>query len=173
MLEYSRAEVVGLHPLFGPETSGSDPRVAVCPGRGRAGLDWITGILLREGYGIKLLEAREHDRLMGFVQAANHLSTLTLALSITRSGLDLQEIADVATETFRERLDRIRSIVSQPSNLFASLLMDNPEAGNPLELYVKSLEELSQIVGRNDKKAFGAVFALLRQVFTQGEVISS
>jgi len=173
MLAYSRSDVVGLHPLFGPESCGSHPRVAVCPGRGREGQDWITGVLLCEGYGIKILEAKEHDRLMGIVQAANHLSTLTLALSIARSGLGLQEIADVATETFRERLDRIRSIVGQPADLFASLLMDNPEAANPIALYASSFEELSRIAGGSDRNGFGDLFELLRQFFVESEVTSS
>ena len=166
MLEYSRAEVVGLHPLFGPDvTSGLSLRIAVCPGRGETGLNWLLKIFRDSKFGVTILSAEEHDRIMGLIQGVNHFSTIALALTISRSGLDLKDLENCSTQTFKHRLDRIRSILVQPEELFESLLIDNTHAGEYIDQYLQSVSELSKVTGRKDKKAFGDIFHMLRDVF--------
>lgn len=166
MLKYSRAEVVGVHPLFGPEArSQSGLRIALCPGRGESGLTWIKGIFLDEGFMVTVIEPDKHDRMMGLIQGVNHFSNLTLALCISHSGFELEELENVSTQTFIQRLDRIRSIMEQPAGLFGSLLMDNPAAGEFIDQYLESVERLIRITRDGDKKAFGAFFESLKKVF--------
>ncbi len=166
MIEYSRAEVVGAHPLFGPDTaSGPEQRVAVCPGRGERGLGWLLGVLRSVGSRVTILSPERHDHLMGLVQGVNHFSTLALALCIRQSGLAFEELLECSTQTFRHRLDRIRAITEQQSELFESLLMDNPPAAEFIDQYLKAAGELAMIIRTKDSAAFGGVLEMLKEIF--------
>jgi prephenate dehydrogenase len=170
MLEHSGAQVVGLHPLLGPEAGfNSGGRVVVCPGRGETGLSWITQVLRESGLTPVYLDAEEHDRMMGLIQGANHFSTLALALTVGRSGFEVSNLSRCATETFRERLERIRFMMEQPVELFGSLLMDNPAAAECSKQYLEGARGLLEIIMTKDTQAFGDVFASLRETFGPGK----
>ena len=167
MLKYSRAQVVGIHPLFGPDIiPEGDLRVAICPGRGKNGLNWITGVLQDEGLKVSLIEAEEHDRIMALIQTVNHFSTLTLAICISDSGFELKDLVNLSTRTFLERLDRIRAIIAQPAELFRSLLMENTAATEFIEKYRESMGQLIRITRDEDREAFNELFEGLKEVFS-------
>jgi prephenate dehydrogenase len=170
MLGHSAAQVVGLHPLLGPEAGfNSGGRVVVCRGRGESGLAWITHVLEKSGLTPVYLDAEEHDRMMGLIQGAHHFSTLALALAVSRSGFELSDLSRCATETFRERLDRIRFMMEQPVELFGSLLMDNPAAAEFSERYLEAARRLLEIFRSKDKQAFADLFLSLRETFEPGD----
>ena len=180
MLRYSSAEVVGMHPLFGPDSAArnSNLRVVVCPGRGKQGLGWLRNILRQAGLGVTTLSAEEHDRIMGLVQGVNHFSTLVLALCIQRSGISLEDLLNCSTQTFGRRLDRIISIMGQPSGLFGSLLMETSSAKGFIARYMNAAEELTKVISGKDRETFERVFETLKQFFVQDrgvekEVISA
>jgi prephenate dehydrogenase len=167
MLRYSRAEIVGAHPLFGPDiTSHSGLKVIVCPGRGERGLGWLKGILQDSGLKVTVLSPEKHDHIMGLIQGVNHFSTLALASCIIGSGLKLEDVLNCSTQTFNDRIERIRSVLEQPADLFGSLLMDNPEADEFIDVYLQAVEELVQIIRQRDKAAFGKLFESLKRVFS-------
>lgn len=174
MLKYSRAEVVGGHPLFGPEERHpTGQRMAICPGRGERGLEWLRGFLEKAGIKVVVMDPGEHDRIMGLIQGVNHFSALALGLCISRSGFSFDEVLNCSTQTFKRRLDRIRAIVEQPSELFESLLMDNPGAGEFIEQYRDAVEGMIEITRKGDIGAFKGVFKSLKAFLTidgEGEV---
>lgn len=166
MLCYSRAQVVGCHPLFGPaDASGVGLRVAVCPGRGRDGLNWLTGILNDAGLAVTIISPERHDHMMGLIQGVNHLSTLALGLCISRSGLTLDELLNCSTQTFTKTLDRIRTMIKQPAWLFGSLLMDNPRALEFMDQYSNAASELIGMIKEKDRASFEQVFNDLKAFF--------
>jgi len=170
MLKYSRAEVVGVHPLFGPDIlPESEPAIAICPGRGEKGLKWISGIFLSEGFRISHLDPEEHDRMMGLIQGVNHFSTLSLAFCIRGSGFRMEDLRRASTLTFDERLNRIRSLIGQQAELFGSLLTDNPYAMDFIRQYRASVEALFRIIREKDKKAFEEQFESLKSFFDDHE----
>ncbi|HVO84988.1 MAG TPA: prephenate dehydrogenase [Syntrophobacteria bacterium] len=170
MLAHSTAQVVGLHPLLGPEAGfNSGGRVVVCPGRGESGLAWITRVLQGSALTPLYLDAEEHDRMMGLIQGANHFSTLALALTVNRSGFEAHTLTQYATETFRERLERIRFMMEQPVELFGSLLMDNPAAVEFSEEYLEGARRLLEVCRSKDKQAFANLFTSLRETFAAGK----
>jgi prephenate dehydrogenase len=177
MLQYSRAEVVGAHPLFGPEeehTAGQ--KVAICPGRGERGLKWLTGILEKTGIRVVVMDPEEHDRIMGLTQGLSHFSTLALALCISRSGFSLDDVLRCATQNFKRRLDRIGAMAEQPSELYESLLMANPASGEFIEQYEYAVEKMMGIIRKGDRRTFRGLFHSLKDFFKanqKGEVISS
>ncbi len=167
MLELSRAEVVGLHPLFGPKADPADGplTVALCPGRGKRGLRWIAGVLRSEGYFVDRIEASEHDRIMGVVQGVNHFATLALALCLSRSGVPLEALERWSTPSFRLALDRIRALLSQPDHLFQALLTGTPAARSGMERYRLAVKELESAAACGENARFQDLFLGLEKAF--------
>jgi prephenate dehydrogenase len=173
MMKWSRAQVVGAHPLFGPEGPGENRgRVVLCPGRGEEGMAWLTALFERAGMGVLLMDAAIHDRLMGMIQGVQHFVTLSLALALSRSGLDLETVKECATLTFRPVLDRIFAMTRQSSHLFESLLMDNGYAASYIEAYLKSTEALYSIVKEKNRETFEGLFNDLQERFHPGDNVS-
>jgi len=167
MLRYSRSQVVGLHPLFGPAPESKDLSIVVCPGRGEEGLEWICGIFRKSGIRLVFLEPEAHDRMMGIIQGVNHFSTLALALCIRDSDFGMKELLDCSTPTFRLYLDRIRTMLEQPPGLFGSLLMDNPFTEKSMKIYLKSCERLERVTRDGDREAFQTLFESLDNFFNK------
>jgi prephenate dehydrogenase len=163
MLKYSRAEVLGAHPLFGPEEEEAEgQKVVICPGRGEEWSKWFTGILDKAGVKIVKMDPEKHDRLMGLIQGVNHFSTLALALCIERSGFGLEEISNCTTRSFNQKFDRIKSMLKQSPELFESLIMDNPEAGEFIEQYYDSADKMIRVARERDREAFKEIFNSLK-----------
>ena len=166
MLRYSSSEVVGAHPLFGPDMDAdSKLKAVVCPGRGKRGLKWLVAVLEHASLEVTILSPERHDHIMGLVQGVNHFSTLALASCISRSGLKFEDFLNCSTQTFKQRLDRIRDILKQQAELFSSLLIDNPHSREFMDEYLKAAGELMGIAGKKDKKAFDELFEMLRNFF--------
>lgn len=164
MLKYSRAQVVGAHPLFGPDVAEDhQARVVLCPGRGEQGLAWLRGILERAGLEVVLLSPERHDHIMGLVQGVNHFSTFALALCISQSGLKFEDLMNCSTHTFKQKLERIQAVMAQPEDLFGSLLMDNPEAGRFIEQYLNAADDLIGVVREKDRCAFSDICESLKK----------
>ena len=104
----------------------------------------------------------EHDRLMGLIQGVNHLSTLALALCMNRSEFSFKEIVKTSTQTFDQRIDRIKSFVDQPPELFESILMDNSDAGEFIDRYKDAVREIIEITRNRDREAFREIFKSLK-----------
>jgi prephenate dehydrogenase len=174
MLSHSRSEVVGAHPLFGAdEASTKGLTVVVCPGRGQRGFQWLCGLLKNAGFAVTILTPEAHDRMMGLAQGVNHLSTLAFGLCIVGSGIPVEDLMSTSTLTFRERLDRIRTMANQSPELFGSLLMDNSSGGELMDQYMKALVELSRIIKEKDRKGFVRLFHTIQEGFgVTGSLIS-
>ncbi len=171
MLSHSRSQVVGLHPLFGPKSNIKEGlSVAVCPGRGQEGLDWILDLLAKAGLKPVLVDAVLHDQIMGVIQVVHHFSMLSLAYFIAESGHLHEEISSLSTYSFRETLKRIESILGQTTELFGPLLMENPFSRQYIQLYEKSCKKISEIISSKQDEDFRELFISLKKYFKE-EVI--
>jgi len=162
MMSHSDADVVGVHPLFGPIENPEGQRVAICPGRGHIGLKWVKHIFENGKLKVLEMDPNKHDRLMGLIQGVNHFSTLGLAHCIKSSGFSIEDIEKCSTITFKRRLDRIYKLLDQPADLFGSLLIDNPESLNYIRLYRDVLNEMIPIIENKNHAAFGELFVSLK-----------
>jgi prephenate dehydratase len=84
----SKAQVVGLHPMFAPETSFDGQTIVVCPARltDPAWKTWVMNVLSATGCKLKWSTAEEHDSYMATVQAMPHLANLVSAVLIMEAG---------------------------------------------------------------------------------------
>jgi len=106
MLAASRAEVIGCHPLFGPDApSPAGQNIVLCPARGGRWLDFLQGIFVKNGARVTVTAPAEHDRMMALIQGLTHLETILMGLTLLDSGVEPSELA-----AFSDKRDR-KSVV--------------------------------------------------------------
>lgn len=153
MLKSSPSEVIGLHPLFGPKIkSMAGHNIVLCPARTRKWLPWIKNIFLKNRARIIETTPRRHDELMALVQGINHLNSITLGLTLGRSGFDLEELKQFATPILKTKLDILKNIFSQNSRLYAEIITQNPYLPKVVKEYGESLSEMKKWIDRKDSE---------------------
>ncbi|MFC4165995.1 prephenate dehydrogenase/arogenate dehydrogenase family protein [Teichococcus aestuarii] len=117
----AHVEILGTHPLFGPQ-SGREGiaglRLVLCPGTGARGR--LAGRMLRRlGLEVVVMTPEAHDRQMAWVQGLTHLLGRVVA------GLEMPPLPHT-TSSF-DQLMRATAMVSQDSEaLFRTITEDNP-----------------------------------------------
>ena len=143
MLESSQAEVVGLHPLFGPEApSLEEQNIVVCPARGEKWLSWIREILRKNGARLQEVTPEKHDKMMAYVQGLPHLTTILMGALIREGETDLAELEKYSTPVFRARMAMVNKVFGINPRLYAEILALNPETVAILTRCEEALAEL-------------------------------
>lgn len=151
MLRVSSCEVIGLHPLFGPEAKTlAGHNLVVCPARTQKWLPYVLKLFRRGRARIIETTPERHDEWMAQVQVLNHLNTITMGLALRRSGFDLQELQPVATPAFEAKVDLMKKIFGPNARLYAQIITHNPFVDRVFGDYQKSLQELKKWVRRRD-----------------------
>ena len=124
----SKAEVIGLHPMFGPTVSSiSGQTIVMCPARtADARLDQLKSIFLKEGAICTITTPEEHDRMMAIVQGLTHFVTICLADTIRRLGVDIQETEKFMSPVYQIELSLMGRLLSQDPAMYADILEQNP-----------------------------------------------
>lgn len=158
MLKYSRCEVIGCHPLFGPRIRSPRGRnIVLCPARTKRWLPWMRSVLESAGARIVETTPEEHDRRMALVQGLNHLNSLALGLVLSCSGTRLSELAPFGTPVFEEKLKITKKILCSSPHLYAEIMVLNPDMQRILTLYERALRDLKPLIRGKDAKSLIAL----------------
>lgn len=142
MLDSSASEVVGIHPLFGPDVASlSGQNIILCPARGEIWTMWLREIFEKGGARVTETSPEEHDRKMAAVQVLPHLSTMAMGIVLNGLGEEFTEIEKFSTPIFRERLRMIEKVFGHP-NLYSEIIRKNACSAQVLALYRHALSEL-------------------------------
>ncbi|PKN71625.1 MAG: prephenate dehydrogenase/arogenate dehydrogenase family protein [Deltaproteobacteria bacterium HGW-Deltaproteobacteria-12] len=151
MLSCSRAEIIGCHPLFGPQLSDvRGQNVVLCPARGDKWLSWLKVILERKGLIVIEKAPEEHDEMMAIVQVLNHLNTISFGLALAAAGIDLTEINKLSTPIFQTKMEIVKKVFTENPGLYTDIIAQNPAAMNMLDLYEKALADIRALVNSGD-----------------------
>ncbi len=143
MLDNSKADVIGCHPLFGPQLKDiSGQNVILCPARGKKWLGWLEGVFKKNKLVILESTPRKHDKMMAIVQALNHLNTITMGMALARTNITLSEINKYSTPIFRTKLDIIRKVFTESPELYVDIITKNPKTDKMLDIYEKALKDI-------------------------------
>jgi len=155
MLLASPAEVIGLHPLFGPGVDSiAGYTIVLCPARGEGWLDWVRTILTKHGAIVVETAPESHDKLMAIVQALNHLNSITMGMIIKQWGSDLAELEKFTTPIFTTKLAIIKELFTNNPRLYADIITLNPHIGALLDLYRRTLSEVETLIKNKDAGGF-------------------
>ncbi len=160
MLE-SKAQVIGLHPMFGPTVSSiARQTIIMCPARiTGTTLSNLRDIFLREGAICTIATPEEHDRMMAIVQGLTHFVTICMADSIRRLGIDIEKTGPFMSPVYEIELSLVGRLLSQDPALYADILQQNPFVPGVLAACRSAAGELSEIVQGGDPAAFAEFFS--------------
>ena len=153
MLNASRCEVIGCHPLFGPAiTSLTGQNVVLCPGRGSNWLSWLQAIFEKNQAVVTVTTPEHHDRMMSMVQVLNHLHTIHLGLILGGEKLTVEELRPWSTPVFTQKMEMIRKVFQDQPDMYAEILVNNPHLEKICDLYRQHLFLLEAAVREKDPK---------------------
>lgn len=156
----SKAEVIGLHPMFRPSRLGFKNQIIVmCIGRARG----ITVKTVKSWFskgGAKMIEMtpRQHDRLMSIIQVLLHFHAIVLGHAMRRLGVPVRETLKAASPIYRLEMDMIGRIFSQNPTLYGALEMRNPETKRVIKTLLRETKNLAAVVFKKDLRKFEALF---------------
>ena len=158
MLEATAAEVIGCHPLFGPDCLSLDGQnVVLCPGRGERWLVWLEGLLANGGARVTVTTPAEHDRMMSLVQGLTHLDTILMGLTLRDSGVALSALDAFSTPNFRTKRAIVEKVFGASPKLYAGLLAGNPNMQGILEIHERNLSLLKGLLLNHDAEGLAAL----------------
>jgi len=157
MLELSVAEVVGCHPLFGPDAvSLAGQNIVLCPGRGRGErwLNCLKDLLESCGARVVVTTPRAHDDMMAVVQGLTHINTITFGLALKELKIDPETQDFFSTPVFRAKKQFMEKIFSGHHGLYVEMIMRNPNRCRIIDAYRQAVAEIGQMVSADDSAGF-------------------
>lgn len=165
----SRAEVIGLHPMFGPSVSSLlGQTIIACPVRCRKVTEeTVLGGLSRQGARVVTTTAEAHDRMMAIIQGLTHFSTLCMADTIRRTGTGLEDALRCTSPVYRIDLGLIGRLLGQDPDLYADMLIMNPFVPAVIQELRRSMQNLEETVKAGDRDRFRSFFLTNSRAFAQ------
>lgn len=174
MLE-SAAQVIGLHPLFGPNMATiQHQKLIMTPARAAPETQtWLQGIFEEAGMQVHLTTPKEHDRAMAVTQGVIHLQSIAMAQTLRSMNCAPEELLPFATPNAHATFAFMARTLSQDSSLYGGILLDNPLVEEAISAYFAAVEEIRKVIMQHDPKEFMQIFeknATFLSSFTQDAV---
>ncbi|MFN8007271.1 MAG: prephenate dehydrogenase/arogenate dehydrogenase family protein [Terriglobia bacterium] len=141
-------EIVGTHPLFGPDSAQQGIRgfrIALCPVRCLR-LKKIKSFLEGKGLEVIVTTPENHDRKMAMTQALYHF----LARGVANLKI---KVSALSTPGPARLFEDFRDVQSDSLELFADLQTRNPHAGAMRKSLLRSLSQIDRELSRNKRKS--------------------
>jgi prephenate dehydrogenase len=157
----SNADVIGLHPMFGPTVSSLKQQIIIaCPARAApATIQALFDVFRNEGAVCTITDPEEHDRAMAVVQGLTHFVTLCVAESIRRLKIDIEKTRSLTSPVYQIELGLVGRLLSQDPDLYGSILLENPYVPEVLAACRSSVQDLQEIVASKNAGRFRDFFA--------------
>lgn len=166
MLAKHSGPVVGLHPMFGPDSAFVKEVIAVCHGRDEKAYDWLLGQLAIWGCVLKEIEAAEHDQLMLYIQTMRHFTSILYGSHLAKESLNLEALVDLSSPIYRLELIMTGRIFAQNPNLYADIIFSSREdAIAMLGRYIDTLKQGIEALEAECKPTFVELFSQGRSWF--------
>ena len=166
MLESTRANVVGMHPLFGPSVhSLQGQRIALTPDRGGEWMDWLEKMFKARGLVTIRTTPQDHDRAMAVVQVLTHFSTEATGLALARYGVPFDKTLEFTSPVYQIEILMTARHFAQSPDLYASIQMSNPETPAVIDALKRAIESLEKAVVDGDREAVSKTFEEVRSYF--------
>jgi chorismate mutase / prephenate dehydrogenase len=166
MLASTRASVVGTHPMFGPSVHTlQGQRVVLCRARGDEWADWVATMFAARGLAVTETTPEQHDRAMSIVQVLTHFQTQVLGLTLTRTGMALDETMPFTSPAYLLELYVAARHFAQEPDLYGAIEMRNPRTGEVTDAFAEAARELATVLAEGDRARFHDVFDEVRRFF--------
>ncbi len=155
MLRAHSGPVAGLHPLFGPSTDSLDKQIiVVTKGRKEKQYQWLVDQLAMWGAVMVRSTAKEHDEIMGIVQALRHFATFTFGQFLYEKKIPLEKTLEFSSPIYRLELGMVGRLFAQDSSLYSEIIFADRKRRQLLKDYIASLNRHLEMLDRNNKEEF-------------------
>jgi len=146
-----KGEILATHPLFGPyEKSLKDRIIAYYPVRGEGIKAWFIKVFSLAGAKLVYVPPKEHDKMMGLIQAMNHFFLMLFGNILAESRLDVKRIVELSTPSFEGLLQVFRRLAWQDETLYARIQLDNPFSRRFRKLFLRECKKLVKALDCSD-----------------------
>jgi prephenate dehydrogenase len=159
MLGASQSEIMGCHPLFGPDVpSMRGLNIILCPARVDRWSHWAREIF--EGAGAVITETTpdDHDRFMAVVQSLNHFNTIMMGLAVKESGIDTSALTRFATPLFNAKMSLVDKVMCGNMQLYAEIITHNDHFVKMLDLYERNIITARECIKHRDVERLTQLF---------------
>ncbi len=156
MLKHSPpgVEVIGVHPLFGPDSDGRGRTVVLVPtARSERWLPIIKDLFVDEGFNVLEATADDHDKNMAVVQGLTHFMYLAMARAMENSHVNMQDASAFKTPVYGITKELVGRVLSQSPGLYA-LIQSSDDAKELRHAYIEACRELAAKLDTGDLKGF-------------------
>lgn len=155
MMTVHSGPVVGLHPMFGPDTPGMIKQVVVvCHGRESQAYQWLIDQMKVWGAQIHETHANTHDQAMAFIQVMRHFSTFVYGLHLQQENPNLTELIAFSSPIYRLELAMVGRLFAQAPTLYADIIFNNADNIDLLKRFHQRFGEAITLLETQDKEAF-------------------
>ena len=126
MLAAHDGPVLGLHPMFGPDSGNTAKQVVVwCDGRKPEAYQWFLEQIQVWGARLHRISAVEHDQNMAFIQALRHFATFAYGLHLAEENVQLEQLLALSSPIYRLELAMVGRLFAQDPQLYADIIMSS------------------------------------------------
>ncbi|QCT22466.1 bifunctional chorismate mutase/prephenate dehydrogenase [Jejubacter calystegiae] len=155
MLAAHSGPVLGLHPMFGPDSGSLAKQVVVwCDGRQPEAYQWFLEQIQIWGARLHRISAVEHDQNMAFIQALRHFATFAYGLHLAEENVDLEQLLALSSPIYRLELAMVGRLFAQDPQLYADIIMASQENLALVGRYYRRFGEAIALLENGDKQAF-------------------
>ena len=155
MLAVHTGPVLGLHPMFGPDSGSLAKQVVVwCDGRQPEAYQWFLEQIQVWGVRLHRISAVEHDQNMAFIQALRHFTTFAYGLHLAEENVQLEQLLALSSPIYRLELAMVGRLFAQDPQLYADIIMSSESNLALIKRYYARFGEAIKLLEQGDKQEF-------------------
>ncbi len=98
--------------------------------------------------------AKEHDEIMGLVQALRHFATFSFGHFLHEKNARLERTLEFSSPIYRLELGMVGRLFAQDASLYSEIIFSTKERRRLLREYVESMSNHLDMLENNDKPTF-------------------
>jgi len=152
MRRHCRGEVIGSHPLFGPDIpSLRDQVVFVCPPTPGRWIDWFVDFFSERGARVVSIDPERHDKFMATVQVLRHFLIISFGRCLMEMNFDFSSDLPVSGQWFSHLVRILTRQLEQSPELYADLAFHNPAMMEVVGHFMDSAKETASLYASGDR----------------------
>lgn len=150
-MKQANSGYLGCHPLFGPTTGIANQIMILTPGKGKLWHAWAKNLFEKNKAIVREISPKKHDEMMAYIQTLNHFARITLADTLRKSGIKIDEFLKYPSSVYMMELYMMGRVLNQNPHLYANIQMNNPHNIKTIQSYLQSCRTLAETI---EKKSF-------------------
>lgn len=148
-------EFISCHPLFGPLNNFNGQNIITIPISNKNKYSSIKIIFNKMGLKITEMENfEEHDKYMSLIQGMTHFSHVCFTTAMKKLDLDIDKVMDICSPIYQSNISFSSRITGGDENLYTNIIMDNPLNKKVIDMYLKTSNEIFDLIKNNSYNEF-------------------